>query len=296
VIIPEALVPVFLRATRANTAFLSAENARRAIRAVELRPEPFGPPRRLRPDLEVSVAHVDGSPVYTVAPSRSTPTTAVVYTHGGAWIHETAPQHWALVAQIAVEANAAVTVPIYPLLPFGTAQRAHDLVLGLAERLVARHGEVRLAGDSAGGQISLSVAQTFRDRGVPAVRTVLIAPALDLSFSNPRIPIVQPSDPWLAQPGGRELGRRWAGGLAVEHPVVSPLFGRLDGLGPMLLFTGTRDVLNPDARLLADRATTAGVPLTLRERPGAVHVFPLLPTRSGRAARTEIVRALDSRG
>lgn len=293
-IVPEALVPIFLRATRANTPFLSVDSARRAIRSAELRPESYGPPPRLRPDLRVAVTRIDKVPVYTVTPLRGTTDGAVVYTHGGGWIHQVAKQHWELIAQIAVEANVEVVVPVYSLLPFGDAQDAHDLVLGIAEQLIERHGSVRLAGDSAGGQITLSVAQTLRDRGVPAVRTVLIAPALDLTFSNPLIPVVQPTDPWLAQDGGRELGRVWARELDVEDPIVSPLFGEFEGLGPMLVFSGTRDVLNPDAGILVDRARAAGVDVTYRERPSAVHVFPLLPTRSGRAARSEIVAALRS--
>lgn len=291
-IVPEALVPLFLRMTRANAPFLSVDSARRAIRKVELRPEPYGPPRRLRSDIRVSVANVDGAPVYTVTPARGVPNGAVIYTHGGGWVHQVAKQHWELIAQIAVEANVTVVVPIYALLPFGNAREAHDLVLGIAEQLIERHRSVRLAGDSAGGQITLAVAQTLRDRGVVSVRTVLIAPALDLTFSNPLIPVVQPSDPWLAQDGGRELGRVWAGELAVQDPIVSPLFGEFEGLGSMLVFSGTHDVLNPDARILVDRARAAGVDVTFRERTDAVHVFPLLPTRSGRAARSEIVAAL----
>ncbi|GAB3631950.1 alpha/beta hydrolase [Microbacterium shaanxiense] len=291
-IVPEALVTAFLRATRANAPFLSVGSARRAIRNAELRPEPYGPPSRLRSDLRVSVTHIGKVPVYTVAPARSVPRGSVIYTHGGGWIHQIARQHWELIAQIAVEANVTVVVPIYTLLPFGDAREAHDLVLGIAEQLIEQHGSVRLVGDSAGGQITLAVAQTLRDRGVGSVRTVLIAPGLDLTFSNPLIPVIQPTDPWLAQDGGRELGRVWAGGLDVRDPIVSPLFGRFDGLGPMLVFSGTRDVLNPDARILVDSARAAGVDVTFRERAGALHVFPLLPIRSGRAARSEIVAAL----
>ncbi|NAZ74849.1 alpha/beta hydrolase fold domain-containing protein [Kineococcus sp. T13] len=299
VVLPEALIPLYLRATRANAPFLSPESADRAVRDAELRPQPYGPPSRLRPGVHVSVEHVGvgrgtDRPVYTVAPARGTPTGAVVYTHGGGWHHEISAQHWSLIAQTAAEANVAVSVPIYSLLPFGHAQDAHDLVLRCALQLIEQHGGVVLVGDSAGGQISLSVAQTLRDRGVVAQRTVLISPALDLTFSHPDIPLVQPKDPWLAPGGGRELGRRWAGDLEVRDPVVSPLFGRFEGLGPMLVFSGSRDVLNPDAHVLLERARAAGVDITLSERAGALHVFPLLPTRSGRTARAEIVAALRS--
>lgn len=212
--------------------------------------------------------------MYTVTPSRQPPLRDVVYVHGGGWVHEIAPQHWALIAQLAAEARATVTVPIYRLLPDGNARQAHDLVIDVARRVIDRRGRVHLAGDSAGGQIALSVAQTLRGQGVRSLRTVLVSPALDLGFSNPRIPEVQPSDPWLGRDGGRVLGHLWADGLSIDDPDVSPLSGSFHGLGPMLVHTGTHDVLNPDAHLLVEAARAAGVDVTLRELPGALHVFP----------------------
>jgi acetyl esterase/lipase len=81
----------------------------------------------------------------------------------------------------------------------------------------------------------------------------------------------------------------WRGEKDLLDPVVSPLFGELSGLGPITLFSGTRDVLNPDARLLVEKAANAGVELDFHEGVGQVHVFPLLPTRIGRDARAIIV-------
>lgn len=124
------------------------------------------------------------------------------------------------------------------------------------------------------------------------MRTVLISPALDLRLTNPAVPAIAPTDPWLGVDGARELGRQWAGGLPLTDPRVSPLLGDLRGLGPMLVLTGTRDILNPDARDLAARARTAGVDVTLVEREGALHVFPLLPIRDAAEARRRIVAAL----
>ncbi|MDQ0613948.1 acetyl esterase/lipase [Microbacterium sp. W4I4] len=290
-IIPEAVIPVYLKATRARAPFVSIESAGHAVRHAERRSARRRPPR-LRSDVRIHAMRVHGAPVYVLTPAAGTPSGAVVYVHGGGWIHRIAPQHWSLTAQLAVEANVAVAVPMYPLLPSGSAQIAQELVLAIVHELRNEHGDVQLIGDSAGGQIALSAAQTLRDQGVPSVRTVLIAPALDLTFSNPSIPEVQPDDPWLAPGGARELGRRWAGDLDARDPVVSPLFGQFDGLGPMLVLSGTHDILNPDARIVVDRARAAGVDVRLIERAGALHVFPLLPTRSGRDARTEIVSAV----
>jgi len=60
----------------------------------------------------------------------------------------------------------------------------------------------------------------------------------------------------------------------------------------MLRHAGTRDILNPDARLLAEKATAAGVDIDYHEQEGLLHVYPLMPTPEGRAARAAIAECL----
>jgi acetyl esterase/lipase len=238
------------------------------------------------------IEHDGDVPVYTVRSASGAPKVHVLYTHGGGWVHEISPQHWALITQLAAEAQAVVTVPIYPLLPYGDAAAANGLVLRLHERLAGSGVEVVLAGDSAGGQIALSGAMSLRDRGVERLRTLLISPALDLSLTNPRVPEVAPHDPWLGIDGIRHLADQWRAGIALDDPMVSPICGDLPGLGPMLLLSGTRDVLNPDAVLLAEKARAAAVEVDYDEQAGAVHVFALLPTPTGVRTRARIVQWL----
>ncbi|MCP2237877.1 Acetyl esterase/lipase [Prauserella halophila] len=291
--LPERVIPLYLRATGRNRVFRSAGHARAHVDRLALRPRSYAPPRRLGSPVTVDVSRRDGWPVYRVHPVDARPRGSVVYIHGGGWVNEIAAAHWRLVAQIAAEARTTVVVPIYPLVPFGTAEAVVNAVADLVREVGEVHGEVRLAGDSAGGQIALSAAMVLRDQhSVTLPRTLLISPALDLSWSNPRIPQVQPDDPWLAVPGGRVFSDRWRGELPTEDPRVSPLAGDLAGLGPLTVFSGSHDVLNPDAHLLRDRARAAGVETEFHEGEGLVHVYPLLPTRTGEAARSIIVERL----
>ncbi|MEO7123587.1 MAG: alpha/beta hydrolase [Lacisediminihabitans sp.] len=290
-ILPDRLVETFLRATRANAAFLTEAGGRSRLRERTFRPARFGPPRRLRADVVISAARNSaGWPVYTVAPRDAPARGAVVYVHGGGWVNEISLQHWQLAAQIAAEAGTSVQVVIYPLIPFGTAQAVVDGVTDMLVKSIQTHGHTVLAGDSAGGQIVLSAILQLRDRhGLTLPRAIAISPALDLSMKNPEIPIVQPSDPWLGTRGTQVFIDSWKGSLDVNDPTVSPLNGELEGLGPITLFTGTRDILNPDSRLYAEKATKAGVDLEFLELEGQLHVYPLLPTAIGRDARTTIV-------
>lgn len=292
VTLPSSVVVPALRLMRANRIFVTADAARRRVRELEIRPTRYGPPSRLRQDVRVDASQRDW-PVYTITPVGTTPVGSVVYVHGGGWVNQISAQHWHLAAQIAAEANTTVSVPIYPLVPFGTASVVAAGVVDLVRDNLERYGSTCLAGDSAGGQIALAAALVLRDEHeVTLPQTVLISPALDLSWSNPLIPTVQPNDPWLATPGGQVLAGLWRGERDILDPVVSPLMGDLTGLGPITLFSGTRDVLNPDAHLLVGKAADAGVDLAFHEGAGQVHVYPLLPTAVGRAARATVVQSL----
>ncbi|MDO5627022.1 MAG: alpha/beta hydrolase [Mobilicoccus sp.] len=289
-LVPDVAFAPLIRLTGVKRMFQDPAKTRRRMDKRAIRPLSFNPPR-MRSDVTISATRVDGVPVYTVAPQGRPSTGHVIYTHGGAWVGEIVSAHWRFIEELVATRGVTATVPIYALVPFGTAQQANDLVLGLYDEASRSGQDVTLAGDSAGGQIALSAALTLRDRGVKDVRTVLIAPALDLTFANPEIEDVKPHDPWLSNEGPPVLADVWRGDLSITDPIVSPLFGDMHGLGPMLVVSGTRDITNPDTHLLVDKARAAGVSVRFVERHEALHVFPLLPTPSGRADRARLVQA-----
>jgi acetyl esterase/lipase len=260
-----------------------------------VRPEPFAPPKNIDKAVRISVRDVGGWPVYTVTPRDSPVNRRALYVHGGAWVHEISPFHWWLVARLAVNTGTEFTVPIYPLVPRGTAGEVVPGVADLAAALVAEAGAsgVVLLGDSAGGTIALAAAMLLRDRGVPAPRdVVLIAPVVDLSFSDPLIYEIEPRDPWLNVPGPKAAAELWRGDLPIEHPLVSPVTAPLDGIGRITLFSGTRDITHADAITLARKARAEGHPLDFHQRANMIHVYPLLPIPEGAEARGVIEAVL----
>jgi acetyl esterase/lipase len=289
--IRSALLAVLVPFAGWQREFRSADRTLRHAAEHRLRPVPYAPPRRLDRRVRITVRPVQGWPVYTVAPPGGTATSRALYVHGGAWVHEISPWHWRLITELAVSADAAITVPVYPLVPDGTAGTVVPVIADLAAALVEEAGaeRVTLVGDSAGGTIALAAAMLLRDRDAPAPRdVVLISPSLDLRFTDPLIPVIQPKDPWLAVPGPRAAAERWRGDLPLTDPLVSPLFGSLEGLGRITLFTGTRDITNADAHALVRRARAVGHPLDLHERPNLLHDYPLHPIPEGAAARRVI--------
>ena len=251
---------------------------------------PSDPPAKALGDSRVSTHRVRGRDVHVVRGPGHTASAAgaVVYLHGGAYTNEVVDQQWAFVAALAARTGVEVHVPIYGLAPHHTASEAVDLVAEVVHGLVAQGRSVVLLGDSAGGGLALVAAQ----QAAPAVRQrvaglLLIAPWIDLTMANPAVDAVEPTDPWLTRAGLHPIARSWAGDLALDDPVVGPLFGDLTGLPPVEVRVGTRDITAPDCREL-ERRMPDGAAFALHVEDGAIHDYPLLPTPEGRAASREI--------
>ena len=282
-------VALVLRATRRRT-WTTAEHARRKIGAPK-REAP--PPRGLTRRHDVSLRTVAGFPCWTVRP-RTSATVAAVYLHGGAYIAGIAPQHWALIGRLA-DAGVRVEVPLYGLAPQHTHREAYPFVSAVYRELAreAPPGGLVLAGDSAGGGLALGLAQDLLAAGERGPdRLVLLSPWLDLTLGHPQLPEYERHDPWLARPGLVEAGRAWAGGDDPTTPRLSPGTGPMEGLPPVAVLVGTREIGYPDAVDFAKTASAAGVRVDLTVAEGAVHVYPLVPTPEGAAGTRAVVRAV----
>ena len=286
-----------LQLTRRRARYRSAAALHRFIAAqAVLRPQGDAPHAALlRADLRVERV-VDGPhPVLRVRPAGDRePQRQLLYLPGGAYINPVVRQHWQLVAQLAQQADAAVTVPLYPLAPRHSHRDALPFVRAQYQRLLDAHGPqaLTLAGDSAGGGLALALAQQLRDVGLPQpARLLLISPWVDLHLpeGDAELQALAVRDPMLDLPGLREAARLWADGEPLDAPSLSPLHGRLDGLAEMAVFIGTRDLLWPGVRRLRDKAEAAGAALHYVEAPGMLHAWPLLPVAEARMARRQML-------
>jgi acetyl esterase/lipase len=108
------------------------------------------------------------------------------------------------------------------------------------------------------------------------------------------VPAVAKIDPFLNLDDLRAAGIRYAGGDPLDTPLVNPSVGPLAGLPRLTVFTGTHDVLNPDARAFHKRATAEGLDMGWYELDGATQVWMLLPGRGAAAAIAQIREVLSS--
>ncbi|MFD9966077.1 alpha/beta hydrolase [Amycolatopsis sp. NPDC058986] len=285
------LLAAAVAALRVHTVFDGPERTRRSI-AGDRRKGPTAPSAKIRARFSVHEEEFSGHRVHVVAPREGgSRTRRVLYLHGGGWTMSITDPHWGLIATLARRLDCAVTVPSFPLAPEHTARETFAMLLPFYADLAARtgEGELTVMGDSSGGNLALSLAMQARAAGLPQpARLVLLSPCVDATFGDPEIARLDRRDPILPARGLPGLGRAYAGDLDVRDPVVSPLFGTLDGLPPIAIFTGTRDVLNADAHRLREKAERAGIPLAWHEYPEMLHVWPLFPIPEARHALDHI--------
>ena len=237
----------------------------------------------------------DGMAWYLINPDGNTGVT-VFYLHGGAYIHRLNAYQWELMRTLAEQTDARIVAPDYHVAPYGNCTRAYaDVPALFAEYAGANPGErIVMMGDSAGGGLALGVSEYLLDAGGPIPeRLILFSPWVDLSMDNPDIADYVAVEPVLHFELVKVHGRVWADERDVHDWMVSPLFGDMEGLPPVTVYAGTRELLYPDLVLLRDRLAAAGVDVTFRVGRGLNHEYPLMPLPESRAAVREVIRVIE---
>lgn len=290
------IVTAALWLSRRKRTYRSPASLRRRVEQQLLRPGSSQPPRVISLLVHLTVTTRHGWRCYELTPrQRRLAPAQVLYLHGGAYVFQISFFHWLAAARIVAGAGVGLVLPIYPLAPLSTAVDTVATATAIAADLTEARGERELTvmGDSAGGGLALAVAQELRDQHRASLRQlVLISPWLDVSMTDPAIAALDRYDAMLHGPGCAEAGRIYAGALEVHDSRVSPLHGDLMGLPTIAVFSGTHDILHPDAKRLVNLAADAQLPIDLHVLSDGQHVYPLLPMREGTAALRQIVALL----
>ncbi|WP_284126237.1 alpha/beta hydrolase [Parerythrobacter aestuarii] len=224
-----------------------------------------------------------GYPVVTITPKGGAAAGAphLLYLHGGGYVLDVAGLHFETVCKLCERLGASATVPVYPLAPEHKAPEVLAAMRALYGEVTQLHGAANttVMGDSAGGGMSLALAQMLKaDGGDMPASLVLWSPWLDATATAEGQAEIEDKDKMLAQVGLRACGEAYGGGLALDDPRLSPLFGDHEGLPPMAIFSGTSDILLVDGRHLAGKLRALGKKdFEYHEYAGMCHVWMLLP-------------------
>ncbi len=290
-LLAKALPLTGLKAVFSDEAKLKASIAKARAKKVA------GPGKGLHRKFNVAETNIDGHPIFTLTP-RSGSHRRILYIHGGAYVLDMQPGYWGLLGEMVQRTDAALVAPCYPLTPEHDWQQSYDWMMQVYDTLVDEVGaeNITIMGDSAGAGFALGLTQMLRDQGKAMPhKMVLLSPWLDVSMTDPMQPALAKKDRILGIDGLRAAGKWWAGeGGAVDTPPVSPLFDSLDSLPPIAVFTGTFDLLWPDARKLKERAEAAGLALDYFEAPAMQHVWMLFPIPEAKKTRQQIAAFINA--
>lgn len=217
----------------------------------------------------------------------------VLYIHGGAYYMNIETLHWKAIAEWAESTGCGIVAPNYPLLYCYTASDAHPLMMQLYQRLVKQYSGKRIIimGDSAGGGFTLALTQqvcSSDSLDLPR-RLVLISPWVDVLGGDDAL---QEKDTFLNAEVLRHVGADWAGDIDPRDPMISPLYGDMQGLPATDLFIGTWEIFYTDVVKTCDKMKSAGVEARLHVAEKMGHVYPLWPCPEGSAARKEIAEII----
>lgn len=251
--------------------------------------EDYEIPSSVTMDVDVYDTHEHGMQVFYVN-EETFDDTLIVYIPGGGYLNNPLKYHWKLINNITQQTNCPVIVPIYLKVPNYTCDESYEKMIEFYKDLATRDGieHIIFMGDSSGGGMSLALAQILRDDYPELIQPedlFLIVPWLDVTMETEGIEEIAEIDPMLGLYGCKDIGKLWAGDKDRHDPMVSPIYGNLENLGRITLFTGTKDMLYPDVDKLDKLLTEQGIEHTYVVKNNLDHPYPLFPTPEAKEAQ-----------
>jgi epsilon-lactone hydrolase len=229
------------------------------------------------PDVQQSPVEIGGIAGVEVTIQGNQSENVILYFHGGVYVIGSAAATVPLVGDLVRRTGAKAITLEYRLAPEHPYPAAVDdaraAYVGLLAQGIAPD-QIALAGESAGGGLAVALLLALRDAGVPLPSCgYLMSPYVDLTLSGETLTPKREVDPLLTPDGLRARVPDYVGAADASDPLISPIFGDLRELPPLLIQVGSHEVLLSDALRLAARAAISDVPVTLEVTPGVPHVF-----------------------
>jgi len=202
----------------------------------------------------------------------------IIYFHGGGFLFGSSRSHRVIATHLARASGITVLAPDYRLAPEHSAPAAHEDALEIYKWALANGYDpeaVALCGDSAGGNLSLSVAIRAKQAGLPQpAALMLMSPALDLADEGASHHSVTDA-PLLTPELMAIFNACYIGDGDRKSEAVTPFYSDFAGLPPVLVHVGSWEILRDDSVTVVERLKAAGVHAELKIFDGMVHSWQL---------------------
>ena len=224
-------------------------------------------------------SQIDGMPCEWVVAPDADPDLRLLYLHGGGFVSGSGAHYLALAGHISAAAQCAVLLIDYRLAPehrfpasIDDCICAHEWMIASGPYGPAPATATFIAGDSAGGGLTLATLLALRDRGRPLPTAgIPLSACTDLTLASDSIRSEE--DPICSARSMPVFAELYLGEADPRNPLASPVFATYTGIPPLLIQVGEHEMLRDDSVRVAAKARSDGVEVTLEVWPGMVHVF-----------------------
>lgn len=249
-------------------------------------------------DIRIESVEVAGRPVDFLSVADADNSRVLLHLHGGGYVLGSNPMYREFGARLARATKVRVMLLDYRLAPEHPFPGALEDALA-AYRYLLDQGvdpkKIAVSGDSAGGGLALVLARKLGETGEPVPAALIcLSPWTDLAMTGESCIAGIIDDPMMDAGQLRGMADAYAGGDLL-NPDVSPLYGSVEGLPPVMMMAGTRELLRDDSRRIRPMLEAAGVALDYFEGEGLVHVWPVMvpPAPESAEALARIAAFLD---
>jgi len=231
------------------------------------------------PDVVRQPVRAGGVPAEWVSTPEASAARVILYLHGGGYVIGSINTHRDLASRLSRAAGARVLLIDYRLAPEHPFPAAVDDATAAYRWLLATGvapAQIAIAGDSAGGGLTVATLVALRDAGAPLPAAgVCLSPWVDLEGIGASMTTKASVDPMVQRDGLLQMAALYLNGQPARTPLAAPLYADLTGLPPLLVQVGTAETLLDDSTRLAERARAAGVAVTLEPWDDMVHVWQI---------------------
>ncbi|MCH7999594.1 MAG: alpha/beta hydrolase [Chloroflexi bacterium] len=218
-----------------------------------------------------------GIPAEWIAAPGTDAERVIYYLHGGGYAIGSINSHREMISRLSRASGAralAIDYRLAPEHPFPAAIEDATTAYRWLLSTGVDPARIVIAGDSAGGGLTVATLISLRDAGDPLpAAAVCLSPWVDMEMTGDSMTTKAEVDPMITKKDVIEGAQAYLNGADARTPLASPIHADLSGLPPLLIHVGTAEVLLDDATRLAERAKEAGVDVTLEPWDDMIHVF-----------------------
>jgi monoterpene epsilon-lactone hydrolase len=201
----------------------------------------------------------------------------IYYLHGGGYTLGSINTHREMISRLSRAARAralAIDYRLAPEHPFPAAVEDSTAAYRWLLAIGVDPARLVIAGDSAGGGLTVATLVALRDAGDPLpAAAVCLSPWVDLEGLGESMTTRAGVDPMVQREELLQHVKVYLGDAHPRTPLAAPLYADLRGLPPLLIQVGTAETLLDDSTRLAERAKAAGVDVVLEPWDDMIHVW-----------------------